>query len=498
MGRLRKKSVLTTVILYLGIFVAIINKLYFFPTFLSAKEIGLLELFLSTSLIFVPFLQLGTGPIISRFYPFYIEQKQNHYKFFTFILFLFFFSSIFFSVLYYSNLDFFGERLAFTKEAKTYKYLFLLIPLGLIISINSLINIVLTFYSRFVIQNILNSIYLRISSLIIILIYSVNGINYYQLVYSHLVVYFIQTIVLLYELNTKTDFEFKLVKLEVDFLKEIKDVFYYGLFSFSTTASNTIIKTLDFIMVTKVTEDLTQTGVYTISYFIGTVVELPKRALNQVIVPSLSIAMKTNKIDEIKRLYTLSSLNQFIIGAVVFSCIAINTKLIYHIIPNGKLYAEGLYVLILIGSAKVIDMFWGVNAEIIGLSKYYKWNLILAILLTITTIYTNNYFISIYGMKGAAMATFLTIFIYNNIRGLIVYYYFKIIPFSKNHFYFILILISCWLINWLIPNLGNIWIDSIVRTSFALLILVGITFKMSISNHFNEIIRGITSKLLKH
>ena len=80
-------------------------------------------------------------------------------------------------------------------------------------------------------------------------------------------------------------------------------------------------------------------------------------------------------------------------------------------LPNSEIYLSGKWVVIILGAAKVFDALWGVNSEILILSKFYKYNIILLVILLFTTVGLNLIFINDELLiTGTAIATAITVY----------------------------------------------------------------------------------------
>ena len=84
----------------------------------------------------------------------------------------------------------------------------------------------------------------------------------------------------------------------------------------------------------------------------------------------------------------------------------------------------------------------GVNGAIIVNSDYYKFDLYTNLFLLIVTIITNIILIPIYGIDGAAMATAISLLLFNFIRVILIYVKMKIHPCSNSSLYTIVILLG--------------------------------------------------------
>ena len=140
-------------------------------------------------------------------------------------------------------------------------------------------------------------------------------------------------------------------------------------------------------------------------------------------------------------------------------------------------------------------MIFGVNGQIISVSKYYRFDTTTAILLGFLTILTNYIFIPIWHVEGAAFATALTIVVFNLIRFLFVLVKLKLQPFTIQTFYVVLILGITMLINEFLPHVGNIYLDTIYRSLIIALLIFTPTYFLKVSEDFNLIVNQYTSKL---
>ena len=210
----------------------------------------------------------------------------------------------------------------------------------------------------------------------------------------------------------------------------LQDTFRYNVFLYLTITSSIIIISIDTLMISSM-KGTYETGVYTIAFFIATIIEIPQRMLVQVASPMLSNKIKDNKLDDLKDIYQKSSMVQLFIGYSIFILIWFNLDALYAIMPNGNLYQTGATVVLLISAAKIIDIGFGLNKQIIEMSDYFSYNLYINILLSILVIVLNLVLIPTYGINGATLASLLAVSTTNFISFFLVWFKSKIIPFSK-------------------------------------------------------------------
>lgn len=100
-------------------------------------------------------------------------------------------------------------------------------------------------------------------------------------------------------------------------------------------------------------------------------------------------------------------------------------------------YAIGKYVFFFLGLARLIELGTGVNAEVIEVSEKYTtyFNVLLAILV----IALNFVFIQVYGIVGAAFASFLAMITVNILRAALLKRVYNLWPFDTSFYKLVII-----------------------------------------------------------
>jgi O-antigen/teichoic acid export membrane protein len=270
----------------------------------------------------------------------------------------------------------------------------------------------------------------------------------------------------------------------------------FGLFMFLGTGGGIIVAKIDTLMLGSIA-GLTSTGIYSIAFFIGAVIELPRRSLSEIATPILATAFKEDNKAKIKELYHKTSVNLLIVGGLFFVGIWSNIDAIFQLIPNSEVFAEGKYVVLFIGLAKLFDMSMGLNAEIITNSKYFRWNIFLMPFLAIIAIITNSILIPIYGITGAALATLISICSYNLIRFMLVAIKLKIQPFSLNTLKVVFSLGLVYGINLLIPTFDHFLVDIAVKSSIILATYAFLILTLKPSENISELFESFKERVTK-
>jgi O-antigen/teichoic acid export membrane protein len=104
-------------------------------------------------------------------------------------------------------------------------------------------------------------------------------------------------------------------------------------------------------------------------------------------------------------------------------------------------FTGGLIVVLVVSIAKLYDNALGNNNAILFNSDYYRMVLIFGVFLTLITILLNLIFIPLFGINGAAIATFLAITLYNTLKVIYVKRKFDLFPFTTDSIKVIVVLV---------------------------------------------------------
>jgi O-antigen/teichoic acid export membrane protein len=169
-------------------------------------------------------------------------------------------------------------------------------------------------------------------------------------------------------------------------------------------------------------------AVYSVAIFIATVIAVPYRAMNQIVAPITARLMVQEKWDELQQLYQKTSINLQITGGLLLVLILTNIHMLYRIIPDN--YDGGVWVVFMIGISKYYDVLLGNNNAIIVNTRYYRMVLFFGVATVVLMIVLNAICIPMYGINGSALATLLTIMLYNTVKFVFVVKKLKLFPFT--------------------------------------------------------------------
>jgi O-antigen/teichoic acid export membrane protein len=228
-----------------------------------------------------------------------------------------------------------------------------------------------------------------------------------------------------------------------------------------------IIGKMDSVMVSGMI-GLKANAVYTTALYIATVIEIPKRAITTTASTVIARAFAKHDIKEVTKIYQKTSINQYIIGALLLIGVYANLHNIFSLMPRSEIYAAGSAVILVIGAGKLIDMIFGPSSEIIGLSNHYWFNLVVITVLAVLNLVGNYFLIPRYGITGAAYSSLFSLFIYNTAKFIFIKAKFDILPFTMATIK--VISAVCVALNFILPVLENVFLDILLRSSVITLV----------------------------
>ncbi len=428
MGIVKRDGLKLSTISWAGMLLGYVNKIILFPKFLSVQEIGLANVLISIAILFAQFSTLGTPGVLLKFFPYFNDITRKHYGFLTWIYKIAISGSVLSVVVLIVCKDsiaaFFSE-----KSPLLAQYYFYIIPLGLATSAYIIFEAFLRCQFDTVSSSFANEIILRLAITVCITLYVFKIIDFESFIVLYVIANASPAIILLIYICKKKIIPITQVSTKVK--RYSQHLIIFSLFSVLSGAGNNFIMAIDQIFVSGFI-DLKATGIYTTVAFVSSVILVPYRAIIRITSPIVANFWSKKNMKEMEKLYKNVSVVSLLIGAYIFCGFWICIDDLFVLMPNGDVFKEGKYVFLILCSGRLFDMSSGINGLIILASEKYKWDLLFTIFLIFSTIYCNYLFINKYnyGMEGAAIATTITLVLYNLFRIAFLYYHHGIQPFT--------------------------------------------------------------------
>ena len=356
------------------------------------------------------------------------------------------------------------------KQLEFWNYKFYILPLVLMLSISPVFNKFISNYKRVAISNVFDNLFPKIANLLAFSLFFFCGFSQVISFTTFLAVFFFS--MMGYALYAQ-----RLEPIRLDFSTDYfrknhlwKDFSSYSFFGFLGTFGNQLTINNQMVGEFLGMEDM---GVYSILYSLISLVSIPQLGLFNVSAPMINQYLNEKKYKELDAFYKKSSFYLFFSGAVLFSCIVVGFPFLALLMKNGALLLYYQPVVWIWGLAVLFDLATGFNGNILSLSQYYKFNILVMILLAALTVSLNLYFIHYTELRlvGVAISTAISLTIYNVIKVAFNYWKFKVQPFGIEMMYGTIICTISMSVVMILPNATHDFINLIYKPSLALILI---------------------------
>lgn len=496
MGVIQRQSIKQSIITYIGVLIGAVNILLIYPQTLSTAEFGLIQFVISTAGVIAPFAILGMGHVAIKFFPDFQNPENGHNGFLFFLLLVPTIGISFFYLLaFIFEMPLLNHFLQKTDGQLYINYVPYIVPLVALLNLSTIFSKYCYCFNRIAIPQLFNNLFLKIGLPSLCLLYFFDVIDFQSLMLGLLSIYVLITIsFLLYirslgQLYFKPNFEF----LTKPLLKKIMDFAGFGLLS---GAGTMLAFQIDFVMLGTL-GGLQELAIYSIAFFIANTIDIPRKAIEAIAAPIIAQAWKRNDLAHIEMLYQKSSLNLLIIGVFLLTGIWASIDHLFDLIPNHEKYEMGKYIVLILGITRIIDMMTGINAQIIALSKYYRFAFYAILALSVFSIITNLLLIPPFKIYGAALATFSALTLYNLLKLGFIYLKFNIQPFSWKTIWIILLGLAIYGLTLFIPPILHPFVTLLIKSVLVTVLYGGIILYFNVSQDITDLVQDAISKFLK-
>jgi O-antigen/teichoic acid export membrane protein len=380
-------------------------------------------------------------------------------------------------------LDFYSSKSMLFEE-----YLPFVLPLALLLTSAAIFTSYASNFQRIVVPSIFNELVPKLGMGVLVLAFLSQWIDFHGVFWGQLTFYGLILIGQIWYVASLGQLHFR---PNFAFLKNplLKEVTTFGLYGLVGTLGSRIGERINTIMLGTITT-LGDTGVYTVAFFLSDAIDAPRRAISRISSPLISEKWNAGKFDEIQEIYQKSALNQLIVGLGLLLAVWVSVDEVFTLMPNGESFREGKYVILILGLARVFDMLTGVNTEIISYSKLFKYNFYLVILLAICSIGFSQLFIPIYTINGAALATLVSLTIYNLLKFIILWVKYRLQPFTWAVVWVLAIGILAYLAAAVLPQPENgnplFWL--LIKSSITTVVFGGFVWYFKLSPDINQLL----------
>lgn len=500
MGVVRRQSVVSTIFIFAGFLIGAVNIFFFYgnENYFTHDQFGLTRLLPDVALIFSASCTLGGAIALVKFYPFYnsyLSKEKNDLPVIGLVVCII--GCIIFLIILPHTKDFFIRKYT-ARSALFTQYFDLLYPYVVGLAFFTFFEACHWVIRQSVLPNLLKELIFRLMSLFLILLLVYKVIDFERFIFLYSLLYPAMALFMLANLLKKRFFVFTGSISSVS-RRLGKKIIQYTVFIFLGSLLHVASTVITIIVLASQSENgLGDVAVFTIATYLITLMDIPLRSMTGIASALIAQAWKDKDLKQIENIYVKTALTLLIAGLFILGIVLLNANNIAIFL--GRNYSGIYSIMIVLGLSKLIELGTGLNAQILLSSKYWKIDFYTQLVLVILMLASNYYFVKHYSIMGGAYANFISLFIYNAIRFICIKKLFNLQPFSSKNLYAVVLGTSCFVIVWIIPFAGNIYLDSVIKTILftALFSFLFYSFKISADvNRAFDVYRDKIKKLYK-
>lgn len=446
MTNIRRQSIISSVVIYAGFAVGMLN-IYFFTKegIFTSTEYGLTTAFIAISTMMHALATLSMQSYIFKFHPYYnhhLPPDKNDLISIALVIGAIGMVIVLLGGWIFKDLVIqkFGEH-----SPLLVKYYYWVFPMAAGLTLYAILEAYTWTVGKPVVTNFLKEVVWRLFQTLIIallifhVIKSFDGfIKLYAMAYP-----FIAVVLLCYLIATKQiHFTFSISKVTRRYKKKIVSL---CAFAYSGMIVNTLSQIFDTIVIAAVLPNgLKQAAIFSLAQNMTSIVQAPQRGVIAASIAHLSKAWKEKNMPLLQKIYQRSSLNLLLFAGGLFLLIALNYTEAIVTFGLKDEFLLGFNAFVVLGLTRVIDLGTGLNAQVIGTSNYWRFELTSGMILLILILPLTYLFTKQFNILGPPIASLISGVIYNAVRIIFLWKKFRLQPFSLHTLGVIVLGILCY------------------------------------------------------
>lgn len=492
-----KESILGTLVTYIGVGIGFVTTFFILAKYLTPEEIGLTRLLpeLATQLSGLGL--LGMTYSLSRYFPFFKDSPSNpyraedgpHHGFLYYVTMVGLIGAALMTLLYVllrSPL----VSLYSANSPLLIDFYYAVIPLTLFTMGWTVLELYTYQLLRVAVPKGIKEVLLRLLQLACYLAYAFGYIDFVTMMWGFIGSFGLCMLASGLYLGQITTLSLRHNPHYVS--PEMRRGFYrytalYTLSSIGITLSGR----MDLFMVAFIDKGgLTSAGVYTMAFYMVSIIEIPMRAILSVAAPKIAEAAKEGDKQRVEEVYKLVGFYQLLSGLLIFIMIWVNIDNIFDIMPNGDQFAGGKWIFFFLGLAKLVELTLTCSHTVVSTSRYYYWNVYYTISVLLMSFVSTIYLIPRFGSMGAALAMLLTNVVSYGLQQGLVSIKIGVHPFSLRMLYLLPLSLIAWAADQLLPRFDWVWADLVLRSALVGLVLLAALLVARITPELMSMLEG--------
>jgi O-antigen/teichoic acid export membrane protein len=497
MSTIRRQSIISSLVIYLGFAIGLLNT-YFFTKegIFTDEQYGLTSIFIAIATLMCAFSMLAMPSYIFKFYHYYADHlppRKNDMITWALLISIIGFVLVMLSGLFFKQLVIrkFGEH-----SPLLVSYYYWIFPMGFGLTIYSVLEAYTWNLGKSVVTTFLKEAQWRLFTTLLIVLLTTGVISNYDLFIKFYAFTYpgIALTLFIYLIATKK-IHFTLTASKVT-RRYLKQILKLCLFIYSGVVIFTISQVFDSIVIAAVLDDgMAKAGVFALAQILGSVIQAPQRGIVAASITHLSRAWKEKNMALLQRVYQRSSINQLVFASGLYMLIALNYTEAVKALQLKDIYLDGFNAFLLLGLMRIIDMGTGVNAQIIATSNYWKFELVSGVILLVLML-PLTYILTIrYDLLGPAIANLISITVYNAVRIIFLWKKFRLFPFTIQSVYTVLLALGVWAVCYYSFRGIHGFPGLILRSIVFAIIYIGGTIYLKLSPDIKPVMETVKKKL---
>jgi O-antigen/teichoic acid export membrane protein len=397
-----------------------VNTLILYPHFFGASNQGLVVFLLSSSNLLMPLIGFGVAQTVIKFHSGYAKHERQNFLSFIVIVPLLVVLPFGFLAIYFHNTI---ATLLSVKNPIIAHYTWVIFAVAFATAYFEIFYSWARVHFKSVTGNIFKEIYPRFIIFILLLAYEVEVINLDQFFILLVALYYLRMLMMMF-------IAFRIQPPTISFKapKNVSELLRYSFYLVLAASAGSLIIDIDKFMLPQY-KAIAQTAFYSVGIFTATLIEVPGRALFQILNPLIAKAINNQNNARLIKLYKDSSINLLLLGGWFFLLVNGSINALFDLIQVDG-YETAALVVLMISFAKLIVMSSGASNTMLLNSKQYRISLTLTICMAVFVYIGNRLSIPVYGINGAALSTLVVLVVFTYVRMAFVYRYFGVYPYS--------------------------------------------------------------------
>ncbi len=495
MSNIRRQSIISSIVIYIGFAAGLLNT-YFFTRqgHFTVEQYGLTTVFVAIATMMSAFAMLAMPSFIFKFYHHYndyVPPKKNDMITWALIM-----STIGFILIMLAG--WLCKELVVKKYGTNapllVKYYYWIFPLGLGLTIYTVLEAYTWNIGKSVLANFFREVQWRLFTTILLVLILTNVIKDFDL--------FIKLYAFSYPCIAISLLTYLIVKKKINFTVKpskvtrrlLKQIATYTSFVLGSSLIFNISQVFDSFVLASL-KGLDVAGVFGFATIITSIIQAPQRGIVSASISHLSKAWKENNIALLQRIYQRSSINLLIFACGIFLLIWMNFSDAVSTFNLDPKYQTAIWVFFILGITRIIDMGTGVNSQMLITSNHWRFELLSGVVLLALMLPLTYFLAREIGILGPAIATLISVTIYNTIRIVFLWKQHRLIPFSSKTIYTLLLAAACYSVCYFslssLHGIGGMFLRSLV---FILLYATGTAY-LKLSPDIDPVINAIKKRL---